>query len=365
MRVSDLPTPALIADADIIAENMKHMNEILQGKPARLRPHYKSHKCAALAHRQMAEGAVGITCAKLSEAEDMIFSGIDNILIANQVVEPAKILRLAVLAGMCRLTVCVDATENARALSAAAVSMGSTIHCLVEYDIGMGRCGVRTKEAYLEVAQAIAGLPNLVFDGIQAYAGYASHMADPDERLQTTLANEKKVADLKQYLHDHGIEVETVSGGSTGTAAIKADGGVYTELQAGSYLFMDTTYQELKLPFRNSLFVLATVISKSDGTVILDAGVKTIGADQDAPVVLDAEQNLVCGKCELNEEHLIVTLCDADGDGGRRWNPNIGEKVRVIPGHCCSTVNLHDRIYLFSGETVTDRIAVTARGKSQ
>ena len=274
MKIFDLPTPALIADADILDGNMQLMSDILRGKTTHLRPHYKSHKCAALAHRKIASGAIGMTCAKLSEAEDLIFSGINDVLIANQVVEPAKICRLALLAGMCRLTVCVDDADNARELSKAAVNMGTVIHCLVEYDIGMNRCGARTQEAYLETAEIIEALPNLRYEGIQAYAGYASHMEDTKERVEATHANERKVTALAGYLHDHGIEVHTISGGSTGTAPIKAKSGVYTELQAGSYLFMDSTYDRLDVPFRNSLFVLATVVSRNSNMIVLDAGVK-------------------------------------------------------------------------------------------
>ena len=357
MKIADLPTPALIADTDLISENMRQINEIIDGKAIRLRPHYKSHKCAALAHRQVASGAIGMTCAKLSEAEDLIFSGISDILIANQVVEPAKIQRLATLAGMCRLTVCVDDADNAKALSRAAVYTGTLLHCLVEYDIGMNRCGVRTKEAYLEIVKLITDLPGLEYDGIQAYAGYASHMVSTEERVETTRANIRKVAELKEYLQQNGIEVRTVSGGSTGTSAIKADSTVYTELQAGSYLFMDSTYSQLDIPFRNSLFVLSTVVSKSAGAVILDVGVKGLGADQNAPVILDGNRKEIAGRIVLNEEHL--KLYDSD------WNPPIGEKVFVIPGHCCSTVNLYDNLYLYSGDSVTERIPVTGRGRSQ
>ncbi len=357
MRIFDLPTPALIADADLIAENMLRMNEIIAGKDIGLRPHYKSHKCASLAHKQIKSGAIGMTCAKLSEAEDLVFSGINDILIANQVVEPAKIQLLATLAGMCRMTVCVDDADNAKALSRAAVNAGTLIHCLVEYDIGMNRCGVRTKEAYLEIAKLISELPGLEYDGIQAYAGYASHMVSSDERIETTRANILKVTELKEYILQNGIEVRTVSGGSTGTSALKADSTVYTELQAGSYLFMDSTYNQLEIPFRNSLFVLSTVVSKSADAVILDVGVKGLGSDQNLPVILDESGKAITGRIVLNEEHL--KLYDSD------WNPSIGDKAFVIPGHCCSTVNLYDNLYLYSGDSVTERIPVTGRGKSQ
>jgi len=357
MKIFDLPTPALIADIDLIAENMQRMNEIITGKDIGLRPHYKSHKCATLAHKQIESGSIGMTCAKLSEAEDLVFSGINDILIANQVVEPAKIQRLAILAGMCRITVCIDDADNAKALSQAAASAGTLIHCLVEYDIGMNRCGVRAKEEYHEIAKLIMELPGLEYDGIQAYAGYASHMVSSDERVETTRANIQKVAELKEYLQQNGMEVRVVSGGSTGTSAIKADSAVYTELQAGSYLFMDSTYNQLNIPFRNSLFVLSTVVSKSVGTVILDVGVKGLGADQNLPVVLDESGKAITGRIVLNEEHL--KLYDSD------WNPSIGDKAFVIPGHCCSTINLYDNLYLYSGDSVTERIPVTGRGKSQ
>ena len=357
MKVFDLPTPALIADAALIADNMRLMNEMLEGKSVRLRPHYKSHKCAALAHEQISAGAIGMTCAKLSEAEDLVFSGVNDVLIANQVVEPSKIIRLALLAGMCRLTVCVDDADNARALSRAAINAGTTIHCLVEYDIGMNRCGARTKEDYFELARLITELPGLQYDGIQAYAGYASHMVSTEERIETTRANIQKVADLKAYLRQKGIEVTTVSGGSTGTSAIKAENTVYTELQAGSYIFMDSTYNQLDVPFHNSLFVLSTVVSKSNGAIILDVGVKGLGVDQNAPIVLDRDGWEISGRIVLNEEHL--KLYDSD------WTPTIGEKVFVIPGHCCSTINLYDNLYLYRGDSVTERIPVTARGKSQ
>lgn len=357
MRIFDLPTPALVADSGVISENMAGMDRCLDGKPVRLRPHYKSHKCAALAHRQIERGAVGMTCAKLSEAEDLVFSGIGDVLIANQVVEPAKIDRLAWLAGLCRLTVCVDDAENARALSRAAAHAGTTVHCLVEYDIGMNRCGVRTAEEYLEVAREINVLPNLDYAGIQAYAGYASHMVSTEERVEATRSNERKVAALAQYLRDHGIEVRVVSGGSTGTASIKAADGVYTEIQAGSYLFMDSTYSQLDLPFRNALFVLATAVSRNGNAVILDVGAKGLGADQNAPIVLDREKRVIPGRVVLNEEHLKLY------DSG--WDAKIGEKVFVVPGHCCTTVNLYDWLYLYSGETLTERMGITARGRSQ
>ena len=350
MKISGLSTPALVVDGDILKANAQAMKKVLENSSLKLRPHYKSHKCAALAKWQMANGAIGMTCAKVSEAEDLCDSGIEDILIANQVVDPAKIRKIADLAKNCRLTVCVDNKENVEALSAAAKHCGATIHCLVEYDIGMQRCGVVTKEDVLELAKLILTWGNLVFDGLQAYAGHISHMEDPDVRKQMTLANYEKLNDLLSYLRENGVEVTTVSGGSTGTAEIKAMEGLYTELQAGSYLFMDATYRTLDLPFQNSLFLLTTVVSQRDGLTVVDAGVKTCGIDQGMPVPV----NGTTGEIVASEEHFQLH--------GYSEPVKVGEKIRLVPAHCCSTVNLHDKIYGVEGDRVVDRLLITAKG---
>jgi 3-hydroxy-D-aspartate aldolase len=290
-----------------------------------------------------------MTCAKLSEAEDLCDAGIEDILLANQVTDPVKIRRLADLAGNCRLTVCVDNAENVKALGIAAANCGNTVHCLVEYDIGMGRCGVDTKEEVLALVKEIANYESLTFDGIQAYAGHLSHMEDPVQRKESTAENYARLKELIAYLKENGVEVATVSGGSTGTSTIKAAEGLYTELQAGSYLFMDATYRNLGLPFENSLFLLTTVVSRRGNRVMLDAGVKTCGVDQGMPALVAEE----AAQIAANEEHLLLY-----GYTGREAE---GEKLRLIPGHCCSTVNLHDKIYLVDGERVVGRLPVTGR----
>ena len=359
MLLTQLETPALVADAEIMEENMRKMAEILDGKVLRLRPHYKSHKCAAIAHRQIEAGAVGITCAKLSEAEDLADSGIEDILIANQIVDPEKLVRAAALAKKCRLTVCADDCDNVRALSKAASAAGSTIYVYVEYDIGMQRCGVTDPDVYLDLARLVESLPGLVYSGIQAYAGHVSHMISEEEREEITSGNAEKIRALVKLLDDNGIAVKEISGGSTGSSVIKARQGLYTELQAGSYFFMDSTYGKLNnLPFKQSLFLMASVCSRRDGLTVLDAGVKSLGVEQDDPVILRLDGSPVnCREISVNEEHL--KLFDPDQELA------IGEKLLIIPGHCCSTVNLHDNIYLYRGRKVADRITVTARGKSR
>ncbi len=358
MKLTMLETPALVADAAVLGRNMNAMKQLLGGGKLKLRPHYKSNKCSVIAHMQMALGAVGITCAKLSEAEDLADSGIKDILIANQIVDPEKMMKAALLAGKCRLTVCVDNERNARMLSDAAVAAGATLHCYVEYDIGMRRCGVATEEEFVAIAKLIDSLPGLEFSGIQAYAGHVSHMVSDEERAEYTRANEEKLRSLIAKLEAAGLKVKAVSGGSTGTSVLKARGGVYTELQAGSYIFLDATYGELeKLPFKNSLYVLATVISRQPGITVLDAGVKALGMDQGDPVLLTMEGKKIEGRVEVNEEHLKLF--------GASEELPIGSKVKLIPGHCCSTVNLYDKLYLFEEDTVTDRLFISARGCSR
>ena len=349
MKISGLSTPALILDVHQFKANSERMQQLLRGSQLKLRPHFKSHKCAAIAKWQIEQGAIGMTCAKLSEAEDLCDAGIEDILIANQIVAPAKVRRLGELAKNCRLTVCVDNAENVAALSRAAVACGSTIHCLVEFDIGMERCGVTTKEEVADLAWKILLAPNLAFDGIQAYAGHISHVENPELRRQMTTANYEKLRELLAFLEEKGFPARTVSGGSTGTAEIKAMEGLYTELQAGSYLFMDSTYRTLHLPFENSLFLLTTVVSQRDGLTVVDAGVKTCGVDQGMPVpVVGSVDEIVA-----SEEHFQLH--------GYSESKKLGEQLLLIPGHCCSTVNLHDKIYIVDGDKVIDRIAVTAR----
>lgn len=349
MNISRLPTPALILDVNVLKANAERMKRLLEGTRLSLRPHYKSHKCATIAKWQISDGAKGMTCAKLSEAEDLCDCGIEDILIANQITDPRKIRRLADLAGDCRLTVCVDREENVLALAAAAREAGTVIHCLVEFDIGMERCGVKSKEEVLTLAQTVLATAGVEFDGIQAYAGHISHVEDRGQREKMTAENYRILRELLAYLKENGVEVETVSGGSTGTAQIKAAEGLYTELQAGSYLFLDATYRELGLPFENSLFLLTTVVSKREGLTVVDAGVKTCGVDQGMPALKNGQVDHIVA----SEEHFQLH--------GYTGEETVGDRILLVPGHCCSTVNLHDKIYLVDGEKVIDRIPVTAR----
>lgn len=353
MRIEQIETPALILDLDVMERNMEAMDKLLEGSNARLRPHYKSSKCTAIAHMQMARGAKGITCAKLSEAEDLVLAGIPDILIANQVTEPSKIARLAYLAGCCRMTVCVDNSANIIDLQNAAAFQETIIHCLVEYDIGMNRCGVHSKEEFAMLAKQISTCPNLSFDGIQAYAGNLAHEEDATSREEESSKVEEKLSDLKKHLEEKGIPVKEVSGVSTGTVEFHIKDTVYTELQPGSYLFMDAAYRGVGVKFEHSLFVLATVISCPKDAVITDAGLKSVSVDQRPPRFVGYESY----EADMSEEHCAIY--------GKNLPQKMGDRMLLIPSHCCTTVNLYDHIYFVRRGEVVDRVQITGRGHSR
>lgn len=352
MLVSQISTPALIVDMDALERNHQKLMATVRGLGLRLRPHYKSHKSTYLAHFQVENGACGVCCAKLSEAEDLILSGVEDVMVANQVTDDAKILRAAQLAGCCTLSVCVDHGENVKKLAAAAAFCGTKIGCWVEYDVGMGRCGATTEEETLALCRAVEAEPSLYLAGIQAYGGHIAHEEDAAARESHAEAIEARIRSLLDYLAESGVTVPQVGGVSTGTVVNRKAGTAYTELQAGSYLFMDAAYARVGAPFEHSLFVLAGVVSADGSHAVTDAGVKSVAVDQGAPVFVDFPDSPV----EVHEEHCFVRT------------PNTcrpGDKLRLIPGHCCATVNLHDHIYLVRGDRVVDRIPVTSRGKSR
>lgn len=352
MKLKNLETPALIIDELVMEENMDCMMTMLEDTRIQLRPHYKTHKSPDLAWLQIEKGAKGITCSKLSEAEDLVKAGIYDILIANQVVQKAKIVRLASLAGMCHMTVCVDSEQNIRDLSAAACLAGTVIHCYVELDIGMKRCGVSTFEEFYKLAALLEELPGVSYDGIQAYAGNLSHEFDVEKREAAIEANEERLRQLIAYLDERGIKNREVSGCSTGTIYMKKHSTVYTELQPGAYIFMDMAYRGMKTVFKNSLYVLATVVSADDDRFVTDAGAKSVAWDEMRPGLDGMEFE----RSSIAEEHSTFY---------GSHSLKVGDLVKVMPGHCGTTVNLYDEMYLVDGDTVIDRITVVSRGKAR
>lgn len=347
MRIKDIPTPALIIEKQVVERNIARMKELVEKLPMELYPHYKSNKCAWIASRQLAEGAGGITCATIAEAEDLVMHGINHIVIANQLVGEAKCDRLAKIAVGRNVTVCVDAAENVLELEEAARKAGCTLRILVEYDVGMRRCGVTTAEAVAELAALISRQPHLLFEGIQAYAGQLSHEADGAYRKAEVARIEKEVAGVKAFVEAAGYPVKEVCGGSTGTVEDRPADSVYTQLQCGSYLFMDASYGRLGLGFEQSLFLLATVISADEDHFVIDAGVKSFAMDQDPPYLTVWPG----AKVKFSEEHTAAY--------GIANPPAPGTLVRCVPGHCCTTIARHREIYLVDGDEVDRVLRIT------
>ena len=354
MKITEIETPALILYKSALEKNQAVMKELTDEIGISLRPHYKSHRSVYLAQLQMSYGAKGITCAKVGEAEDLAQAGIQDILIANQITAPSKIARAIQAAKKTNLTVCVDTKQNVLDLQEAASISNAVLSVFIEFEIGMNRCGVETFEEVYALAELLQKQPNLRFRGIQAYAGQLSHEYDDEKRLSHSAGIEQRLSQLKEYLESKGIPVMEISGLSTGTLPLRKElNTVYTEAQAGSYLFMDACYGKMNLPFEHSLFVLATVISVRGDAFHTDAGLKSCSVDQGNPVLKDHP----AVKAGLSEEHISHHL------PGHTFKVN--DRVLYIPGHCCTNVNLFDKIYLVSDQEVVRVIPVTSRGKSQ
>lgn len=351
-----LPTPCLLIDLPTLEANLEHMAAFYRQRPAKLRPHYKTHKCPQIAKMQLELGAIGITCAKLGEAETLVEAGITGILIANEVVDPKKIERLAELACQTYLIVAVDQADNLRQLSSAAVAAGTTLDVLVEVDVGLHRCGVRTQEQALELANLAFDLPGVIFAGVMGYEGHTVFELDRQRRAENVRQAMGKLTATAELLRSNGLRVEIVSAGGTGTFDLTGDFPGVTEIQAGSYPFMDLKYRQLGLPFQPALRLLATVISTPEpGLAIVDAGLKAITTDNGLPELLaPAGVKLL----RLNEEHGILQV-----EPGVTLQ--VGERVELLPSHVCTTVNLHDQYYVLRDGALVEVWRIEGRGKFQ
>lgn len=352
---TELDTPALCLDLEVVEENIRQMANFFQGSPVRLRPHVKTHKSPYLAHLQMEAGAIGITCAKLGEAEVMAMSGLKDILIANQIVGEAKILRLVNLASYSEPMVAVDDAQNAADLSKAAIERGIRLRVLIEVDVGMHRCGVAPGEDTLSLAKDVVGLPGIQLEGLMGYEGHAVMIKDPNLRKQTAVDSMRVLTGTADLLRREGIEVGIVSAGGTGTFDITGSVPGVTELQVGSYVTMDAQYRdEVGIGFGCALTLLTTVISiRGDDFAVVDAGLKAITRDFGLPKVVSPKGWEIIG---LSEEHARLRRL-----GGPRVR--IGDKVEILPNHGCTTINLHDEYFAFRKGVVETILPIAARGK--
>ncbi len=361
MALEEVDTPALLIDLDAFERNVQHLADAVAGSSVRLRPHAKTHKCAVIARRQMALGAVGVCCQKVGEAEAMVYGGVPNVLVSNEVVGVTKLKRLAALARQAQIYVCADDAGNVGDLNEAALAYKIELPVLVEIDVGAHRCGVEPGEAVLALAQQIDQAPGLRFAGLQAYHGRAQHLRSFEERRQAIGQAVEQVQLSINLLSQHGLECELVSGAGSGTYAFEAESGVYNELQAGSYIFMDVDYGKnlaadgtLWGEFEHSLFVYATVMSQPNRDwAVVDAGLKALSVDSGLPMMADLPQAAYVG---ASDEHGKVLLNDPDSP------VRLGDKLRLIPGHCDPTVNLYDWYVGLRNNRVEALWPIVARG---
>lgn len=352
-EVSALPTPVQVADAEAVEANLARMAAYFAGRTCRLRPHFKSHKCVTLALRQLQAGsAVGITCAKLSEAELLVAGGVDDVLIANQVVGAGKADRLAALNRRATVRCAVDDAGNAADLGAAARRVGATIGVLVEVDIGMGRCGVPPGAEAAALARAVAATEGLRLDGLQGYEGHVVMLPDPAERRAKVIEALAPLVRTRRALEAVGLAVGIVSSGGTGTYDITGEMDGIDEIQAGSYALMDHGYRAIRPEFRVARVVLSTVISARPGRAVVDVGVKGLGCEFGPPVVEGHEAARVAYTAE---EHTVIDGLEA----------RVGQRIRLIPSHGCTTSNLYRELWIARRGVVEACWPVEAAGALQ
>ena len=365
MDESEIQTPCLILDLDALEANIRKMGDYAKAHDMRHRVHGKMHKSVDVARLQeKLGGAVGVCCQKVSEAEVFARGGIKDVLVSNQVRDPLKIDRLAKLPKLgARTIVCVDDIDNVAELSEAAVKHGTTIECFIEIDCGAGRCGVTSTEAVVEIAKAIDVAEGLKFTGIQAYQGAMQHMGSYQDRKAKLDVAIAQVSDAVKELKAVGLDPELVSGGGTGSYYFESNSGVYNELQCGSYAFMDADYGRIldedgnridQGEWQNALFILTTVMSHAKADkAICDAGLKVQSVDSGLPEIFGRD-DIKYVSC--SDEHGVI----ADPNGKLKVN----DKLRLVPGHCDPTCNLHDWYVGVRNGKVETVWPVSARGKA-
>ena len=361
----DIQTPCLVLDLDALERNIRKMGDYARVHGVRHRSHGKMHKSIDVQKLQETlGGAVGVCCQKVSEAEVFARGGIKDILVSNQVRDPDKIDRLARLPRYgARIIVCVDDLANVAELSDAAQKHGSTLECLVEIDCGAGRCGVATTGEAVGIAQAIDAAPGLGFAGIQAYQGAMQHLESYEDRKAKLDDAITLVKTIAEGLQAAGLAPGLVSGGGTGSYRFEANSGVYNELQCGSYAFMDADYGRIRDKdghridqgeWENALFILTSVMSHAKpGQAVCDAGLKVQSLDSGLPVIHGRDDVTYIS---ASDEHGVID--------DRRGVLRINEKLKLVPGHCDPTCNLHDWYVGVRNGKVEVVWPVSARGKS-
>ncbi|HSS41486.1 MAG TPA: alanine racemase [Solirubrobacterales bacterium] len=346
---TEIETPALLLHIDIARENITRMAAWVPTLPVDLRPHFKAHKCIELARLQLEAGAVGVTVATVTEATALVDAGIDDVLVANQVVQSSQMTALADAATRARVCALVDDAANLEALAEAARQVGSEIGAMVEADIGMGRCGARDQQEASALADLAVASAGIRFDGVSAYEGHCTGIVDRSERRRCTEEAIGTLGDLLAAIEADGLAIPAVSAGGTSTFDVTGSDPRVTELQPGAYALMDLSRRRLIADFEIALTVAATVISRHGSRVVLDCGLKAVNSKQRLPQIhgLPGEVDFV------DEEHLRFDATTSV--------PCRGDRVEVIPGYGPLTINLYDRFHVISAETVVAEWPVAAR----
>ena len=364
MKVEELDTPAVIVNLDVMERNLAQLAAYCSQHHMKLRPHTKTHKIPELARRQLAGGAVGITVAKVGEAEIMVDSGINDILIASPIVNPRKARRVASLAERARITVSLDSEEAARALSQQALELDAKIGILVEIDVGLHRCGVPDEQAAVALARIIAGLKGLELRGLMFYPG---HLLVPPHQQRAMIwpINDLLGKTMEAFRHI-GLPTETVSGGSTPTAYLSHEFRGMTEIRPGMYIFNDRNMLGARVArFEDcALSVLVTVVSTAvSGRAVVDGGSKTFSSDR-----FLAGDGIGFGAVAEDPHAVFESMSEEHGHFNIVQSERIyrvGERLTIIPNHVCATINLHDEIYGVRGLQVESVWKVAARGRVQ
>ncbi|MCC6936232.1 MAG: DSD1 family PLP-dependent enzyme [Thermomicrobiales bacterium] len=356
MPVEELETPVLVVDLDIMERNLARMMEILDGSSLRLRPHLKTAKSPAIAHKMIEAGAIGVCSAKLSEAEVMADAGIRDILLTSEVAGPGTFDRLVALAA--RLLEFKAVVDNAWAvdqIAAIARERGVVFKLLIEIDVKTGRSGVVDAQSALALADHIRDTDGVELVGLHGYAGHAQVQPEEVRRERNDPAMEL-LSEVVEYLRERGHEIPILSGGGSGTAAMDARRGLLNELQAGSFLLMDVAYRNAGVPFENALFCRSSIISRpTPERAVCDAGQKTLTADSGpAEVTGRAGVRYIRG----SDEHgsLAVEPAELESD------LNVGDTIQLIPSHVCTTINLHDLMVGVRNGRVETVFPIAARG---
>lgn len=358
-------TPALVLDLDAFEANVAALHAHAAARGVRVRAHGKAHRCPEISRRQVAAGAVGVCCQKVGEAEGFAEAGIADILVSNEIVDPAKLERLARLARRVRLAVCVDHPGAVAALARACRQAQARIDVLIELDVGQGRCGVATIDEVMALARAVATVaPALRLRGLQAYHGSAQHLRTVQARSQAIAGAARRAALARDTLRSAGFGCDEVSGGGTGTFAYEVASGVYTEIQPGSYALMDLDYRanepDAAAPaMRQAIGVMMSVMSVRAAHAVLDGGLKAVSVDSGLPA-LRLPGWRVRG---VSDEHTVIEPLEAGrtvpaGEGSSApapllsHLPVLGQRCVLDPGHCDPTVNLHDWVVAYRGDRV-------------